>query len=270
MSSRPCTDRSPNPIPLRRRARTPTPDEVDGVPWLHVLPEAERHQVVEQLQVADVQVGDVLCKHGRPATFWFGVIEGLLKLSGNSSVDAAITFSGLPPSAWFGEGTLLKHETYRCNIGAVRSSKVAGVPAATFEHLIENNIAFNHYVMNQLNERLSQSVMAREVERLTDPDARVARSLAALFHPVLHPNVGTRLRITQQELGDLVGLSRQRVNEALRALQAESLIRVEYGCIHLVDLNGLLTVRRRPDPPRAGDRSSRSSTAGKLEPDAAA
>ena len=73
--------------------------------------------------------------------------------------------------------------------------------------------------MNQLNERLGQFIAAREIDRLNDPDARVARSLAALFHPVLYPGVGDVLRITQQELGYLVGLSRQRVNEALSALQ---------------------------------------------------
>ena len=74
--------------------------------------------------------------------------------------------------------------------------------------------------MQQLNERLGQFIAAREIDRLNDPDARVARSLAALFHPVLYPGVGTLLRITQQELGYLVGLSRQRVNEALHALQS--------------------------------------------------
>jgi hypothetical protein len=36
-------------------------------------------------------------------------------------------------------------------------------------------------------------------------------------------------RITQQELDYLVGLSRQRVNEALTTMQAEGVIRVEYG-----------------------------------------
>ena len=44
------------------------------------------------------------------------------------------------------------------------------------------------------------------------------------------------LRITQQELGYLVGLSRQRVNRALDALQAEGLIRVEYGGVRVLDL----------------------------------
>ena len=71
---------------------------------------------------------------------------------------------------------------------------------------------------------------------MTDPDGRVARSLAALFHPVLYPGVGGLLRITQQELGYLVGLSRQRVNEALKALQ---LIRVEYGGVRVLDLERL-------------------------------
>jgi CRP-like cAMP-binding protein len=74
---------------------------------------------------------------------------------------------------------------------------------------------------------------------MTDADGRVARSLAALFHPVLYPGVGGLLRITQQELGYLVGLSRQRVNEALQALQAGGLIAVEYGGVRVLDLERL-------------------------------
>jgi len=74
---------------------------------------------------------------------------------------------------------------------------------------------------------------------MSDADARVARSLGALFHPVLYPGVGGLLRITQQELGYLVGLSRQRVNEALNALQDSGLIRIEYGGVSVLDLEGL-------------------------------
>ena len=74
---------------------------------------------------------------------------------------------------------------------------------------------------------------------MSAPDVRVARSLAALFHPVLYPSSSGVLRITQQELGYLVGLSRQRVNEALRVLQVEALIRVEYGGLRVLDLGRL-------------------------------
>jgi CRP/FNR family transcriptional regulator, cyclic AMP receptor protein len=51
--------------------------------------------------------------------------------------------------------------------------------------------------------------------------------------------VGQLLRITQQELAWLVGLSRQRVNQALIALQAAALIRIEYGGVRVIDLAGL-------------------------------
>ncbi|MFY8044506.1 MAG: helix-turn-helix domain-containing protein, partial [Rhodoferax sp.] len=47
------------------------------------------------------------------------------------------------------------------------------------------------------------------------------------------------LRITQQELAYLVGLSRQRVNEALNALEAQNFIRVEYGGLRVLDLQAL-------------------------------
>jgi CRP-like cAMP-binding protein len=105
--------------------------------------------------------------------------------------------------------------------------------------LIDRSIAFNRFVMQQLNERLGQFISAREIDRIGNPDTRVARSLAALFHPVLYPGVGGVLRITQQELGYLVGVSRQRVNEALRALQSAGLIRIEYGGVRVLDLERL-------------------------------
>jgi DNA-binding GntR family transcriptional regulator len=47
------------------------------------------------------------------------------------------------------------------------------------------------------------------------------------------------LRITQQELAYLVGLSRQRVNESLKALAREGLIQVVYGGLKVMDLNAL-------------------------------
>jgi CRP/FNR family cyclic AMP-dependent transcriptional regulator len=189
--------------------------------------------------VAEAEVGEYLCRIGRPATLWFGVVEGLLKMSNDSALGTPVTFTGVPSGAWFGEGTLLKRESYRYNIEALRRSVVAGLPLATFDWLTERSIPFNRYLMNQLNERLGQFIAAREIDRMTDVDTRVARSLGSLFHPVLYPGVGDLLRITQQELGYLVGLSRQRVNEALRVLQSRGLIRVEYGGVRVLDLAGL-------------------------------
>ena len=228
---------------LRERARAPDALERADIPWLHGLEANEKERALADLKVVKVEPGELLCRVGRPVTYWFGVIDGLLKTSNDSAQGIPITFTGLPPGGWFGEGTVIKREAYRYNIEALRPSTVAGLTVDTFHWLLDRSIPFNRFILQQLNERLGQFMAAREIDRLNDPDARVARSLAALFHPILYPGVGTLLRITQQELGYLVGLSRQRVNEALRALQSSGLIRVEYGGVKVTDLERLRAFR---------------------------
>jgi CRP-like cAMP-binding protein len=213
-----------------------------------VLKPVEYEMAASNLKVGDANPGDYLCRVGRPVTYWFGVIEGLLKMSTDTAQGQTMTFSGLPPGGWFGEGTVLKREVYRYNVQALRKSVVAGLPAETFHSLLDHSLGFNRFIMNQLNERLGQFIAAREIDRMHDPDLRVARSLASLFNPILYPGVGDVLRITQQELAYLIGLSRQRVNEALSALEAQGMIRVEYGGVRILDLQALRSSVLGPSP----------------------
>jgi CRP/FNR family transcriptional regulator, cyclic AMP receptor protein len=224
---------------LAGRARAASAAELDAIPWWPLLSTAEREQVAKDVQVAVAHKGERICRFGKQATLWLGVIDGLLKMSKDTARGVPLTFTGITSGAWFGEGTLLKREFYRYDIEALRTSVVAGLPIESFFRLLETSLPFNRFVMMQLNERLGQFIAAREIDRDTDPDLRVARSLAALFHPVLYPGVGTLLRITQEELGYLVGLSRQRTNTALRQLQSLQLIDIEYGGVRVLNLDAL-------------------------------
>jgi CRP-like cAMP-binding protein len=224
---------------LFQRRRTLTEGELDNIPWLQLLLPQERERAVDDLRITEAAPGEFICRMGRPVTYWFGVVDGLLKMSTDNAEGQTMTFTGIPPGGWFGEGTALKREPYRYNIQPLRKSLVAGLHVDTFDWLLDHSIGFNRFVMNQLNERLGQFIAAREIDRMTNPDIRVARSLAALFNPVLYPGVGEVLRITQQELAYLVGLSRQRVNEALAALAAQGSIRIEYGGLRVLNLAAL-------------------------------
>jgi CRP/FNR family cyclic AMP-dependent transcriptional regulator len=226
---------------LHQRRRPLTPVELHAIPWLSLLAPPQRERAVADLKIADASPGDYVCRVGRPVTYWFGVVDGLLKMSTDNAQGQTMTFTGVPPGGWFGEGTALKREPYRYNIQALRKSRVAGLHVDTFHWLLDHSIGFNRFVMNQLNERLGQFIAAREIDRMGNPNLRVARGLAALFNPVLYPGVGEVLRITQQELAYLVGLSRQRVNEALTELTAQGAIRVEYGGLRVLDLGALRT-----------------------------
>jgi CRP-like cAMP-binding protein len=228
------------PLPtLHERRRPLTQTELDSVPWLPCLTPDESKRAIARMVISDAQPGDMICRLGRPVTYWFGVVDGLLKMTTDTAGGQTITYSGLTPGGWFGEGTALKREPYRYNVQALRKSRVAGLPVDTFHWLLDHSLGFNRFVMNQFNERLAYFIAAIEAGRTPNPEQRVARNLAALANPALFPGVGQWLRITQQELAYLVGLSRQRVNEALQALAAQQLIQIEYGGLRIVDLAAL-------------------------------
>ena len=80
-------------LSLRQRVRQPTTAELDAIPWLKLLDGAQRERAVMTLEVADADPGERLCRIGRPANFWFGVVDGLLKMNNDDSLGAAVTFT---------------------------------------------------------------------------------------------------------------------------------------------------------------------------------
>jgi CRP-like cAMP-binding protein len=110
---------------------------------------------------------------------------------------------------------------------------------ATFLWLFENSVAFNRFLVRQLNERLGQFIALAEYDRMLDATGRLARNIAWLFNPVLYPNLGMQLEISQEEIGLLCGLSRQAANKSLQILEGKGLLRVEHGGITVLDLERL-------------------------------
>lgn len=205
--------------------------------WAASLGDEELARVEREVIERAVPAGGYACRKGEAVNHWIGVIEGLLKLSTISAEGRAATLTGVPAGGWFGEGSLLRTEPRL----ALRDTHVALMPRATFNRLLDSSIGFNRFLLNQLNERLAQFIGMLEYERLLDPEAHVARCLAWLFNPYLYPGIGRRLAISQEELGYLSGVSRQRVNQALQVLEKNALLRVEYGAITVLDVEGLKT-----------------------------
>jgi len=84
---------------LRQRARPATPAELDGIPWLALLDRDDRQGAAAALQIGEAEPGDRVCRHGAPSTYWFGVVDGLLKMSNVGADGQPITYTGLPPGA---------------------------------------------------------------------------------------------------------------------------------------------------------------------------
>ncbi|MBN8743227.1 MAG: Crp/Fnr family transcriptional regulator [Thiomonas arsenitoxydans] len=207
--------------------------------WMHVLTEHERERVRGSLHRQNVDAGAMVCHRGEEARYWVGVLDGLVKISSVSVSGKSLTYTGVAPGGWFGEGTLLKSEHWRYDVIALRNSHIGLLPAECFFWLLDRSLEFNRVIVNQLNERLGQFIGQLQIDRLSGADERVARTVAAMFHPILYPGVDRWLRISQEELGYLCGLSRQRVNKALSHLCSLGLLQLRYGGIEVPDLNAL-------------------------------
>ena len=174
-----------------------------------------------------------------PSDYWIGVHSGLLKLAIYDATGRSCTLSGVPPGGWFGEGSVIKHELRKYDVVAIQPSLVMFVPSATFHEPLSSSLPFNGFVIRQLNNRMGELIATIQNSRLLDVDARVAQSLAQLFNPDLYPDTGRTLAISQEEVGLLAGVSRQRINQALQSLEKQGILRLAYNQIEVIDLERL-------------------------------
>jgi CRP/FNR family transcriptional regulator, cyclic AMP receptor protein len=207
--------------------------------WGQSLTEEEMTRALAGTTERTFAAGAFICMKGEPVEYWMGLIDGLGKMASHWTTGKTTSLTGISAGAWIGEGSLLKKEPRRYDVMALRESRVAFMNRSTFLWLMDNSIPFNRYLIAQLNERLGQFIGMIENERMLDTDARIARGLAALFNPVLYPGTNRLLQISQEELGYLAGVSRQRANQALKVLEDAGLVRSEYGGINVLDLEGL-------------------------------
>ena len=207
--------------------------------WSCMLTPEQQQRVESETIVRRVPKGGYVCRKGETVDYWMGIMEGLGKMTNTSATGKVTTFTGVATGSWFGEGSLFKDEPRRYDVVALRDSEVAYMPRATFMWLLDGSIDFNRFLLLQLNERLGLFIGMVEYDRLLGPDGRVAHCLAALFNPMLAPGIRPLIKISQEEIGHLAGLSRQRVNHSLKVLEEAGLVRLEYGGITVVDLAGL-------------------------------
>jgi CRP-like cAMP-binding protein len=207
--------------------------------WSHDLNESEIERARQGIIEKSYDKGECICPRGTRLDHWTGVVTGVVKLSTVSSSGKAVTYTGVPAGGWFGEGTVLKNEPRRYDIVALREARIAMMNRQTFLWLFENSVGFNRFLVGQMNERLGQFMALLEFDRLLDATARLARCVASMFNPILYPRTGTHLTIAQEEVGHLSGLSRQVANRSLKTLEAEGLLRLEYGGLTVLDIERL-------------------------------
>jgi CRP-like cAMP-binding protein len=183
--------------------------------------------------------GDVVCRKASMATHWIGVVDGMLTVDVESVDGRTTTLVGCTAGGWLGEGSVLKRELRPYEVVAMCDTRVALIPTQTFHRLFDSNLHFCHFMVDQLNARVAQFVALVQSYRMNDIPARVAYCVAELFNPQLSPGTTPKLRLSQEDVARLTGVSRQLAHKALHELQDAGLLSINYGSIGVLDLKGL-------------------------------
>jgi CRP-like cAMP-binding protein len=167
------------------------------------------------------------------------MLEGLIKWSITAHDGRTVTLGGQSVGSWFGEGTLIRKAPRRSDLIALRDSRVAQIPLGTFDWLRSHQPSFNEFLLMQVNDRLHWFMGNVAAHELLGTESLVARALVGMVHPLLNPRGDRHLQLSQEELANLAGVSRQTCNKAITQFKDAGLVRTEYGGLVVLDLPGL-------------------------------
>ena len=223
-------------------AVTPSSQFLKTQPWFRHLPPEQQVNVTQSVLTRFGEKGEVLLRSGDEIEGWYAVLSGLVKLQSSSAQGRVSAFLGVPDGEWFGEGSAMKAEPRRYDVIALRDTELFCLPRVIFNELLAGCLPFNHFLVAHLNRRLGQAMSIIEAGRLRSPEQRVALYLSRVFWQGRR-----RLVLSQEELGHLVGLSRQTVNRALKSMELQGLVSLALGRVTMLDEQALTTHADRKD-----------------------
>jgi len=134
----------------------------------------------------------------------------------------------LNPGDFFGEMGLFGHEDRSAWIRAKTECDVGEISYAKFLEFTETNTDVLFAVARQMANRLRDTTRKVGDLAFLDVTGRVARTLLELCNEpdaMTHPD-GMQIKVTRQEIGRIVGCSREMVGRVLKTLEDQGLVSV--------------------------------------------
>ena len=162
------------------------------------------------------------------------VLSGALKVQVSDEDGREVILSKLGPGELFGEMGVLDDHPRSATVLAVESSQVVVMGKADFKQCLVDNPDVSLFIMRNLTKRLRMADRNIESLALLDVYGRVARLLLESAETVDGRKVVTH-KLTKQDIGKMIGASREMVSRVMRDLAAQGLIEERDGQLILLD-----------------------------------
>jgi CRP/FNR family transcriptional regulator, cyclic AMP receptor protein len=210
-----------------------TIDEQDNIasgPWFSTLSDELRGAILARSVVRRLPDGAPLATRGSPAEDWCGVALGAVRISSVSMSGKQVSLTYVEPGTWFGDIALFDGLPRTHDADAHGATTLLSVRKADFKELLRLHPELYDALLRLNCRRLR--IMFNLVEDLnTRPlSARLAKNILVLarsYGIAQGDEIRIGLQLAQEDLAQLVGASRQRVNQELKELEREGALRVE-------------------------------------------
>ncbi len=162
------------------------------------------------------------------------VLSGSLKVQVSDEDGREVILSKLGPGELFGEMGVLDENPRSATVLAVEPSQVVVMGKADFKQCLIDNPDVSLFIMRNLTKRLRMADRNIESLALLDVYGRVARLLLESAETVEGRKVVTH-KLTKQDIGKMIGASREMVSRVMRDLTAQGLIEERDGQLILPD-----------------------------------
>lgn len=216
--------------------------------WFASLSPSLRHDILRNAYVRRYKDGELIIARGDAAAEWAAVAKGAVRISSTSLSGKQITLTYIEPGVWSGENWLFDGEQCTHDAYAHGATTLLCVARNDFRKILSQHVELYEALMRLQARRMR--VLFGLVEDLNTLPLR-ARLAKQLLHLVRSYGVAclsngseTRigLQLAQEELAQLLGASRQRVNQELKAMERDQAIRIEPGGLVVRDRTVLLQI----------------------------
>jgi CRP/FNR family transcriptional regulator, cyclic AMP receptor protein len=213
-----------------------------GHPVFGALEPEQLEQLVSYARTRRVPAGTTLFSKGDPGTELFAVSAGTVKISVPAPDGREAMFNLLHPGEIFGEIALLDGRPRTADAMAMTDCELTVIERRDFLAFVhgEPNVALQLIAL--LCERLRIASEHYEEVVFLDLPTRLARILLQLADQSEAGAEEPKLKITQREISQMLGLTRESVNKQLRTWAKRGLIALERGGIVVYRLAALAAI----------------------------
>jgi CRP-like cAMP-binding protein len=219
------------------------PRAVARTPLFAALDEEAAEALRASMTSVSVDKGGVLFHEGEPGDRLFVIVDGKIKLGATSGDGRETLLSVLGPGEMFGELSLFDPGPRTSTATALTPTELMGLGHDDLMPWLRGRPEVARSLLRALAQRLRRTNEAMADLVFSDVPGRVAKALLDLSHRFGTPQVDGSVLVThdltQEELAQLVGASRETVNKALADFQNRGWLRLEQRSVVLVDLERL-------------------------------